>query len=106
MGIWTYYSPFGIGLVITLVLHETVRAHAPALPGWAEWPFVVGVGVVVGLTGKFRLRPKMIVLLDKNKRFHRDYRTIDLSSPEQADLSVTRGLPPEAYGIDLVSLFS
>ena len=49
MGLWTYYSPLGIGLLVTLVLHETVRAHAPVMPSWAEWPFVVAVGVVVGL---------------------------------------------------------
>jgi hypothetical protein len=49
MGFLTYYSPFGIGLLVTLVLHETVLAHGPALPGWAAWPFVVGVGVGVGL---------------------------------------------------------
>jgi len=49
MGFLTYYAPLGIGLLITLVLHETVRAHAPALPAWADWPFVVAVGVIVGL---------------------------------------------------------
>jgi hypothetical protein len=49
MGAWTYYSPFWIGLLITLVLHQTVQGHAPGLPAWALWPFVVGVGVVVGL---------------------------------------------------------
>ncbi len=49
MGFWTYYLPFGIGLLITLVLHETVWGHAPVMPEWAEWPFVAGVGVGVGL---------------------------------------------------------
>jgi hypothetical protein len=49
MGFWAYYSPVGIGLLVTLALHETVRAHGPVLPGWAEWPFVVGVGLGVGL---------------------------------------------------------
>jgi hypothetical protein len=49
MGLWTYYAPFGLGLLITLVLHETVQAHAPALPEWADWPFVVVVGLVAGL---------------------------------------------------------
>jgi len=49
MSLWSYYSPLGLGLLVTLVLHETVRAHAPAMPSWAEWPFVVGVGLVVGL---------------------------------------------------------
>jgi hypothetical protein len=49
MGAWAYYSPLGLGLLVTLVLHETVRAHAPAMPAWAEWPFVVGVALVVGL---------------------------------------------------------
>lgn len=49
MGFWTYYSPLGLGLLLTLVLHQTVWAHAPVLPGWAKWPFVSGIGVGVGL---------------------------------------------------------
>jgi len=49
MGFWTYYSPLGLGLLLTLVLHEAVWAHAPLLPMWAYWPFVVVVGVGVGL---------------------------------------------------------
>lgn len=49
MSFWAYYLPLGIGLVVTLVLHETVWAHASGLPEWAEWPLVMGVGLVVGL---------------------------------------------------------
>lgn len=49
MGFWTYYSPLGVGFLLTLALHDTIRAHAPVLPAWAEWPFVIGVAVVVGL---------------------------------------------------------
>lgn len=49
MGAWTYYSPLGLGIVLTLVLHETIRAHAPAMAAWAEWPFVIGLAIGVGL---------------------------------------------------------
>jgi len=49
MGFWTYYSPLGLGIVLTLLLHDTIRAHAPAMPVWAEWPFVVAVALGVGL---------------------------------------------------------
>ena len=49
MGFLTYYSPLGIGFVLTLVLQESVWANATNLPEGAHWPFVVGVGIVVGL---------------------------------------------------------
>jgi len=49
MGFWTYYSPLGLGFLLTLALHDTIRAHGPVLPGWAEWPFLVGLGLGVGL---------------------------------------------------------
>jgi hypothetical protein len=49
MGFWTYYSPLGIGVVLALVLHEAIWAHAPAMPAWGRWPFVAGVAVGVGL---------------------------------------------------------
>jgi hypothetical protein len=49
MGFWTYYLPLGLGFLATLVLHDSVWAHAPALPPWAHWPYVVAVAVGVGL---------------------------------------------------------
>lgn len=49
MGFWTYYSPLALGVVLTLTLHDTIRAHAPVMPAWAQWPFVVAVALGVGL---------------------------------------------------------
>jgi hypothetical protein len=49
MGRFTYYSPFGLGLVLILTLHGWVRESCPAaLAAW-PWLFVGLVAVVVGL---------------------------------------------------------
>lgn len=60
--------------------------------------------VVIGLNGTRRLRPKVMVLLDPDKQMYDDFRTIDLSQTH-AHLSVSRGLAPGSYGIDMGSLF-
>lgn len=62
------------------------------------------VAVVIGLNGTRRLRPKVMVLMSPDKELYDEFRTIDLSQTH-ADLSVLRGLPLGAYGIDMDSLF-
>ena len=50
MGIWTYYSPLGIGFILVLALHESVGSSAPtAWPQWTYWPFVIVIGLLAGL---------------------------------------------------------
>jgi hypothetical protein len=49
MSFWAYYSPLGVGVLLTLMLHESVWGHAPLLPMWAHWPFVLSVGLGVGI---------------------------------------------------------
>lgn len=58
------------------------------------------VAVVVGLESAMRLRPKVMVLLDKDKQPAAHLRTIDLSVVG-SELSIRQGLPPGAYDIDI-----
>lgn len=63
------------------------------------------VGVVVAEYRTRRLRPKVMVLLDANKRQLRKSRIIDLAEVAEndaaANLCIKRSLEPTAYGIDL-----
>ena len=57
-----------------------------------------------------RLRPRVMLLLDTDKRPLARFREIDLGGEEatgtgEAVLTVKQGLPPGAYGIDPSELF-
>jgi hypothetical protein len=58
------------------------------------------VAVVVGMHGTRRLRPKLIMLLDAEKKPVPGFKTIDLAS-EHPEITVRKGLPPDAYGIEM-----
>jgi putative nucleotidyltransferase with HDIG domain len=67
------------------------------------------VGVVVAEYRTRRLRPQVMVLLDANKRRLPRTKLIDLqdaSANSGSPLSIRTSLEPEAYGIDLSSVFS
>ena len=62
------------------------------------------VAVVIGLNGTRRLRPKVMVLLDKDKQQYKEFPTLDLSQMT-TEIGVTQGLAPGSFGIDMDSLF-
>jgi len=68
------------------------------------------VGVVTEVHSLKRLRPRVMLLLDTDKRPLARFREIDLGGEEatgtgEAVLTVKQGLPPGAYGIDPSELF-
>jgi HD-GYP domain-containing protein (c-di-GMP phosphodiesterase class II) len=67
------------------------------------------VGVVVAVHSLKRLRPNVMLLLDKDKAPLRSFRTIDLGEQELDDqgqpLSVKGGLPAGAFNINVKELF-
>jgi HD-GYP domain-containing protein (c-di-GMP phosphodiesterase class II) len=64
------------------------------------------VGVVTEVHSLKRLRPRVMLLLDGDKRPLERFREIDLGEGgEGGDLTVKQGLPPGAYGIDPSELF-
>ena len=62
------------------------------------------VGAVVAVNGPGRLRPSMVLLLDKGKEVLSRYASMDLSQMSR-DISVARGLAFGAFGIDMDKLF-
>ena len=62
------------------------------------------VAVVIGLNGTRRLRPKLMLLLDADKRNLDEFISIDLSV-ERPELFIRQGLPPGAYGVSTDDLF-
>jgi hypothetical protein len=62
------------------------------------------VGAVVAVNGLRRLRPEIVLLLDKNKEPLSEFIAMDLSQMDRK-ISVTRGLKSGAYGIDMNELF-
>jgi HD-GYP domain-containing protein (c-di-GMP phosphodiesterase class II) len=62
------------------------------------------VAVVIGLNGTRRLRPRIMLLLDADKHPYPEYTHVDLAL-ERPDVSVRRGLPLGAFGIDMANLF-
>jgi len=63
------------------------------------------VGVVIAQNKVRRLRPKIMVLLDQDKKPLERFPTIDLRTQlvdktNTESLWITKGLPPGAYGID------
>jgi HD-GYP domain-containing protein (c-di-GMP phosphodiesterase class II) len=67
------------------------------------------VGVVTAVHSLKRLRPSVMLLLDPERRPLPQFRTIDLSDAQgaesQAGISIAKGLPRGAYGIDPAELF-
>ena len=67
------------------------------------------VGVVVGVHSLKRLRPNVMLLLDRDKAPLRSFRTIDLGEQEVDEhgqpLSVKGGLPAGAFNINVKELF-
>jgi len=62
------------------------------------------VGAVVAINGLHRLKPRVMLLLDEHKEPYAEFRHLDLSAIE-SDVRVEKGLPPNAYGIDMKELF-
>jgi hypothetical protein len=62
------------------------------------------VGAVISVNGLRRLRPSVMLLLDSNKEPLEKFRLVDLSRMDEA-LSVVRGLPRGAFGIDMKEVF-
>lgn len=58
------------------------------------------VAIVVGLESAMRLRPKVMVVLGKDKRPYSEVRAVDLSLVG-SELSIRHGLAPGAYGLDI-----
>ncbi len=67
------------------------------------------VAVVVSLNGVRRLKPRIMVLLDSEKKPYSDFETLDLLDDIRTNagqlLSIRRGLPPGAYGIRSEELY-
>jgi len=62
------------------------------------------VGAVISVNGLRRLRPSVMLLLDSNKEPLEQFSLMDLSQIDES-ISVTRGLPHGAYGIDMQAVF-
>lgn len=67
------------------------------------------VGVITSLNGTSRLRPRIMVILDPEKRPYGEFREVDLmketNTEEGSRLDIKRGLAPGAFGIDPQELF-
>lgn len=67
------------------------------------------VGVITSLNGLKRLRPRVMVLLDSDKRPLAEFREMDLMAEtrtrEGKRLDIKRGLPPGSFGIDPEELY-
>lgn len=61
------------------------------------------VGMVIAINNKTRLRPKVMVVLDKDKKTLNKYFPLDLA--QQGDFSIKRALDHSAYGIKMNELF-
>jgi len=62
------------------------------------------VGAVVAVHGLRRLRPSVMLLLDENKEPMPQFQILDLSLLDE-NISVRRGLPAGAHGINMQELF-
>lgn len=62
------------------------------------------VGVVIGQNEHFRLRPHIMVLLDRDKQLLDEFYEVDLRAGLEDDspgaFTIVRGLPPGAYDLD------
>jgi len=61
------------------------------------------VGMVIAINNEQRLRPKVMLVLDQDKKEKHPFRPIDLA--ERDDLSIRRALNHSAYGIKMNELF-
>ena len=61
------------------------------------------VGMVISINEQTRLRPTIMIVLDKNKKLLDKYYPLDLSA--QTDYSIRRALDQSAYGIKMNELF-
>ena len=63
------------------------------------------VGIVISVNPEFRLKPKVNVVLDSNKRPVYPHRVVDLAqhqlSAPDATYAIRQVLTPDAYGIDI-----
>lgn len=57
------------------------------------------VGVVIQQNRVQRSRPRVLLMLDREKMPVRDFRLLDLRQPELAALRIARALPNDAYGL-------
>ena len=62
------------------------------------------VGAVVAINGLHRLQPTVMLLLDENKEPYAEFKYLNLSNTK-GDIRVEKGLPPNAYGINMKELF-
>ncbi len=62
------------------------------------------VGVVIAQNEYYRLRPRVMILLDKKKQLLNEFYTVDLKKQleeeESEGFTIARGLPPGAHGLD------
>lgn len=66
------------------------------------------VGVVISLNGIRRLQPRIMLLLDDRKQPLTEFLEVDLMELADAgdhSITIKRGLPPSAYGLDTENLF-
>jgi len=68
------------------------------------------VGIVMAQNQARRLRPRVMLLLDSDKRNYRPYRDVDLMTVERdaggrSAVRITSSLDPGAYGLDPAALF-
>lgn len=67
------------------------------------------VAVVVSLNGMRRLKPRIMLLLDRDKQPYAEFTLVDLlqepRGPDGQPLAIRRGLPPGAYGIRAEELY-
>ena len=61
------------------------------------------VGMVIAVNEKYRLRPKIMIILDSDKKFLSKYYLVDLSMDR--DLCIKRALEQSAYGIKMNEMF-
>jgi hypothetical protein len=57
------------------------------------------VGVVIQESSVQRSRPRVVIMLDAEKRQIRSYRVVDLRDPGHAHMRVAKALPMNAYGL-------
>ena len=66
------------------------------------------VGVIMSEYRSRRLRPKVMLILDKDKRLYDEFPTIDLYSTTETEdgvsININHSLEPGSYGIDLSEL--
>ncbi len=65
------------------------------------------VAVIISLNGMRRLHPRLMIILDPDKKPYPEFREIDLRDGIGSDdpITIRRGLPPGAYGVDPEDMF-